>query len=285
MCVVILTAALVGLLPSAAGEWLVEVQFMYLLLSASVGWVALWLVITLAFGRVYCSTVCPLGTLIDFISHFTRRGRHYRYAPPMNALRYTVCGAVALSLVLGLTVVPALVAPESVYGNIMLTLLRPAVAWSKAMLGHPAARVVSAGVLGFVVGVVSLAVVGILAWKGGRTYCNTLCPVGALLSLVSRNAVVHIDINTDLCTQCRRCEYECKASCIDLKDHVVDMSRCVNCFNCLDVCENDAISYTSSRHRLSTPMMQRIKSQLRPEIPQPSLNIKKEISNHDETIS
>ncbi len=67
-----------------------------------------------------------------------------------------------------------------------------------------------------------------------RTHiCNTLCPVGTILGCVSRNSAMRIDIDTDRCIQCRRCEHVCKAECIDMQSHVVDMSRCVVCFDCL----------------------------------------------------
>jgi ferredoxin len=44
-----------------------------------------------------------------------------------------------------------------------------------------------------------------------------------------------------------------------MNDHVVDGSRCVNCFNCINVCPDDAIRYTSRRKQLSIPMMQSLK--------------------------
>lgn len=96
------------------------------------------------------------------------------------------------------------------------------------------------------------------AWRRGRIFCNTLCPVGTILGCVSRNSAMRIDIDTDRCIQCRRCEHVCKAECIDMQSHVVDMSRCVVCFDCLPVCPNDAIRYTTERHQLAIPMMQKI---------------------------
>ena len=272
VCTVILTGTLAGLLPSEAGKWIAETQFMYLLLGASVGWIALWLGITLVFGRIYCSTICPLGTLLDAGSRLVRRHKAYRYSPPRNAIRYSLAAIVGICIVAGIYAVPGVIDPESAFANIVVGIVRPAVGWWKDVTGHPAARVMAASGLGALTGSVTLILTGAFS-RSGRLYCNTVCPAGAILSLVSRNAVMHIDINTDLCTHCGKCEEVCKASCIDLKDCVADMSRCVNCFNCLDVCENAAISYTSRRHTLSTPMMQKIKNQLRPQIPQPTLNI------------
>ena len=75
---------------------------------------------------------------------------------------------------------------------------------------------------------------------------------------MSRFSILQMDIDTDLCINCRKCEDVCKGQCIDLTDHVVDGSRCVNCFDCVDICPNRAIRYTTRRHRLSTPLMQRV---------------------------
>ena len=103
-----------------------------------------------------------------------------------------------------------------------------------------------------------LLAVLIIAARSGRSICNTLCPVGTMLGLISRYSVWQMDIDTDLCTQCRKCEDVCKGGCINLTDHVVDGSRCVMCMDCVNVCENNAINYTWRRKQLADPMMQRI---------------------------
>lgn len=122
----------------------------------------------------------------------------------------------------------------------------------------PALRLATAASTGSIISLTIITIVSILAFRNGRTFCNSLCPVGSALGCVSRYSLLHIDIDTDLCTNCGQCEDVCKAACINLADHLVDGSRCVNCFNCLTVCPNEgAIRYTSSRKALSTPLMQR----------------------------
>jgi ferredoxin len=102
-----------------------------------------------------------------------------------------------------------------------------------------------------IVALVSIGVVGVLAWKRGRLFCNTVCPVGTLLGLVSRGAAFRVTVDAAHCTACGLCERVCKAGCIDPEGKRVDMSRCVGCCNCLTVCATDAIRYTPSwrRHR------------------------------------
>ena len=125
------------------------------------------------------------------------------------------------------------------------------------------------------IGVAALTVVAtaaIAAFKG-RLYCNTICPVGTLMGLCSRNPVWHFEIDTDKCTDCRRCEDACKASCINLSNHTVDMSRCVGCFNCTSACNDGAITYTPYRKRPLTPLMQRIKEKTASKAATPSLTM------------
>lgn len=159
------------------------------------------------------------------------------------------------SLLVGISIIPMLLDPYSAYGRIASNIFRPV--W--LFVTHSLiARVAVASAAGLIIAILTIAIVGALAYRGGRTWCNTVCPVGTTLGLISRYSVFHIDINPDKCIQCRKCEHACKSSCIDVAAHTVDASRCVVCFDCLPDCPNDAIHYTPSSHRLQIPMMQRV---------------------------
>ena len=90
---------------------------------------------------------------------------------------------------------------------------------------------------------VTLVVVVILAWRNGRTYCNTICPVGTTLSFFSRFAMFRPMIDANVCKGCKQCEHNCKASCIDVENRKIDYSRCVDCFNCIDTCKFGGLKY------------------------------------------
>lgn len=217
-----------------------------------------WLAVTLAFGRIYCSTVCPLGTLQDVGARAVRLRRpvrRYRYSPPRNGLRYTFMVVMLLCLMLQNVIAVAMLDPYSAYAEICARILAP-------VTGLPQLPTVMLAVPGTVYAAVLLVTLLVTSVRGGRVICNTVCPVGTTLGLVSRYSVLHFDIDTDRCTQCGRCADVCKASCIDLRDHVVDGSRCVTCFDCINVCPTGAIRYTPDRKRLSTPMMQAINNAL-----------------------
>jgi len=217
-----------------------------------------WLAVTLAFGRIYCSTVCPLGTLQDVAARAMRTGRgarRYRYLPPRNGLRYTLMVVMLLCLMLQNVIAVAMLDPYGAYAEICARIFAP-------VAGQAQLPTVMPAVPGTIYAAVLLVTLLIASARGGRVACNTVCPVGTTLGLVSRYSVLHFDIDTDRCTQCGRCADVCKASCIDLRDHVVDGSRCVTCFDCINVCPTGAIRYTPDRKRLSTPMMQAINNAL-----------------------
>jgi len=86
----------------------------------------------------------------------------------------------------------------------------------------------------------------VLAWRGGRTYCNTVCPVGTVLSLLARFSWLKVRFDADKCKNCSKCSKNCKAACIDYKTHTVDYSRCVVCGNCIEECKFGALKYKAS---------------------------------------
>lgn len=236
-------------------------QILPMALAMSFGMVVFWLLFTALFGRIYCSSVCPIGTIQDVVSRIGRlttkgRQRTYHYKQPLTALRYTVFAIVALAFLAGVVALPLAVDPFSVYSRFLTDILKPALAYCG--MGAVEARVGLAALLSVAFTTVALLMMLVPALCNGRLFCNTICPVGTMLGLVSRQSVWRIDIDTDMCTHCRRCEHVCKASCIDLNDHVVDGSRCVNCFNCLDACRDKAIFYRPTRKQLSIPMMRRL---------------------------
>ena len=98
-----------------------------------------------------------------------------------------------------------------------------------------------------IIAAITLVVLFVLAWRGGRTYCNTICPVGTILSFFSRFSWLKVHFDTDKCKNCSMCSKNCKAACIDYKTHTVDYSRCVVCGNCIDKCKFGALSYSSPK--------------------------------------
>jgi polyferredoxin len=236
--------------------WMAKVQFLPAVLALNLGIIVALLLLTLLLGRVYCSVICPLGVLQDAVARAGRRGkgkRRYCWSPALHWLRYGVLGVVVIALLTKLSMVVSLLDPYSAYGRIASTLFAPLYRWGNNLLAFFAERADSylfyraevwlPSVVTLVVAALTLLVVGILAWRGGRTYCNTLCPVGTVLGWFSRFSLFKPRIDADKCNGCMVCAGKCKASCIDVKNKKIDYSRCVACMNCLGGCKQDAMHY------------------------------------------
>ena len=238
--------------------WMAKVQFLPAVLALNFVIVAVLLLLTLLFGRVYCSVICPLGVMQDIISWIhgkTKKKNRFRfsYSPAKNWLRYTVLVLFIAGLALGANSIAILVAPYSAYGRIAGNLLAPLYQWGNNFFAWIAERAGSyafysvdvwiKSVSTFIIAVVTFIVIGLLAWKNGRTWCNTICPVGTVLGFFSRFSVFAPVIDTEKCRNCGLCGKQCKASCINMKEHEIDYSRCVACMDCIDTCKEGAIHY------------------------------------------
>lgn len=235
--------------------WMAKIQFLPALLALNVGVIIALVALTLLFGRIYCSVICPLGVMQDVFAWFGKKAKknRYSYSKPLNFLRYTMLAVVIVAFVLGLGSIVALFAPYSAYGRIANNLLAPIWAWGTNLLAVWAEKhnsyafytvevwLKSGLTLG--VAVVTLVVLGVLAWRNGRTYCNTICPVGTILGFLSKYSLFRPVIDTDKCNGCGLCARNCKAACINSKQHTIDYSRCVACMDCIDKCHKGAISY------------------------------------------
>jgi len=235
--------------------WLAKIQFMPAILAVNAGIIVLLILLTLLLGRVYCSVICPLGVFQDLVAWFGKRGKKlpYSYSRAINWLRYGIFVLFLAALVAGVSAFFALLDPYGAYGRMANNLFLPVVQWGNNIKASIAEHFNSYAFYStdiwlkslptFIIAAVTFVVVSVLAWRNGRTYCNTICPVGTFLGFFSRFSLFQIQINEHQCNQCNLCVRNCKASCIDSKTSKIDNSRCVSCMNCIEKCNHDAIGY------------------------------------------
>lgn len=235
--------------------WMARLQFLPAVLAGNFVIVALLVVLTLIFGRLYCSVICPLGVMQDGFAALGRKAKknRYSYSPAIKWLRYLMLCVMIVALAAGVSVIFSLLAPYSAYGRIVSNLLQPVWIWGNNLLADYAAAhdsytfytvdvwVKSVGTL--VLAIVTVVVLGWLAWRNGRTYCNTICPVGTVLGMLAKYSWLKPVIDTQKCINCGKCARNCKAACINSKEHEIDYTRCVTCFDCIGSCSVGAISY------------------------------------------
>ena len=217
--------------------WMAKLQFLPSLLALNFAVITGVVLVTLLFGRIYCSVICPMGIFQDLVIWIRRRGEKlfkkkthkFKYVNEHKWVRYGVLVLSIVSIVVSGQMLIALIAPYSAYGRMVQSIV-------SACSGSVTAALLITGLL-------TLIIICVCAWMWGREYCNTICPVGTLLSFLSRFSMFRPQIDESKCINCGKCGRQCKAGCIDTKNHKIDYSRCVDCFDCIETCQDGAIQF------------------------------------------
>ena len=235
--------------------WMAKFQFMPAVLALNIGAIVLLVLLTLFLGRVYCSVICPLGIFQDIAARFGKWGKKmpYSFSLAKSWLRYSVLALFVAAIIFGVSVLTVMLDPYAAYGRMANQLFSPLWQWGNNLLAAIAERVDSyafyttdvwmKSLPTLIIAAVTFVVVVFLAWRNGRTYCNTICPVGTFLGFLSRFSLFKIRIDGQKCNKCRICERNCKAACINSKEFTIDYSRCVSCMNCINQCNRGAVGY------------------------------------------
>jgi len=229
-------------------------KFLSLGTLAAAGFIFI-LLITLLFGRVYCSSVCPLGIMQDVINYLSQKIKKHKfnYEKPFTKTRYSFLIIAILILLSGSVFALNILDPYSNFGRIISNIFQPIAVGINNVIAFTLENlnifwlypVEFRGIHLFSL-LFSLGVLGLILWmsyKYGRLYCNTVCPLGTLLGFLSKFSLFRIAIKEPNCKGCGVCEKVCKANCIETDNKSIDFERCVSCFNCFTVCPTNGIKY------------------------------------------
>lgn len=241
-------------------QYALEIQFTPALMGVLTGSFILILfliILTFLFGRVYCSFICPLGIFQDIVYFFSKKilkktnkeyvKKNSGYKKPLNILRYSILAIIMLCFAIGFTLPVSLIDPYSVFGRISNNII--------VYIGNGLNNLSSYifpdsyyyqeyaqwSLYSFVYSVIALVVIIAISSLKGRLYCNSICPVGTFLGMISQNSLFKIAINKQMCVSCTQCSRNCKSNCIDLKNKEIDYSRCVMCFDCITSCARGGV--------------------------------------------
>ena len=245
--------------------WMAKLQFLPSCLAGNFIVIGGIVVLTLLFGRIYCSVICPFGVFQDFVIWLRRQVgltankinvkrkvkaaqarkegkdvdpvstikpevKHFEFNKERKLPRYVVLVLTALAVFVDLQLLVAIIEPYSAYGRMV-----------HAAVGVCGGATVPAALL--TVAGATFVVIAVSAWLWGRAWCSNVCPVGTLLGLIGQLSLFKIRIDESKCAACGRCGRGCKTSCIDMDAHTVDYTRCIDCFDCIGRCKEGAISF------------------------------------------
>jgi polyferredoxin/NAD-dependent dihydropyrimidine dehydrogenase PreA subunit len=218
-------------------------------LYAGLLWGLATVALTLVLGRVFCGWICPFGAMHQFLGYLGRRRKKLstqleanRFRPAQAIKYYVLVFFLSAAILLpggGLSsgsLLTGLLDPlPLIHRSVNLILLPLA---DRAGMGpSPLPRWYEEAGL---IGAVFLAALFLNLWVP-RFYCRFVCPLGALLGILSRFAIWRIGRKEEGCTGCGLCERACEGACEPTQR--IRISECVMCLNCLDECRHDAIDY------------------------------------------
>lgn len=174
------------------------------------------IILTLIFGRLYCSLLCPLGIIQEIAGNLFFRGKRKNKYTKNYPIKYFIA-AIALGILAGGSAIAIrYIEPYTYFGS----------AFTLSITGLSA-----------------VAVILILTFFKNRFFCTNICPAGTILGLISKFSFNKIYIDKEICVSCGMCEKNCPSGCINSKEKNVDNETCVKCLKCLDLCPKNGIKY------------------------------------------
>lgn len=220
IAVIILLTAILGMVGIFYPVHIFDIQFTPLLQSVLTDFSIIAVVLftgliltTLLFGRIYCSLICPLGIFQEIITLISARDNEKQ---PNLPIKYFLAAITFGALIGGSALLIRYLEPYTFFGS-ALTLS--------------------------IVGLVAVVVIGLIAFFKNRFFCTDICPVGAVLGLLSKISLFKLYIDKNECLSCGMCERSCPSGCIDSCEEEIENETCVKCFKCMGKCPKNAIKF------------------------------------------
>lgn len=206
-------------------------------------WSLLLLIPTLFLGRFFCNWICPYGIMHQFVGWvFNTRNAKQRIESNryrrIFALKYYILIGMILAAVFGSLQV-GLLDPICLLHRSFTASLLPAMNMPDAVAGRWGDPKMHQ--LGWVIGFLLLFLVS-MNLVIPRFFCRVLCPLGATLGVLSRFSLWRIERDPNKCIDCDLCLQSCEGAC---DPHTqLRKSECFVCFNCIEDCPHDALSFS-----------------------------------------
>jgi polyferredoxin len=232
-------------------------------------WGAGILITTMLLGRIFCSFLCPMGTIQHVVGSVKPALKGSRMVQanqktPGQRIKYFVLMLLLVGSLLGLNVAGWLDPIALLFRSIALAVL-PGIGTGLrsffdtlatsdikvlSLLSYAGEVLVSpvfgythqAYQTGWVIGLIFLVILFLNRIRL-RFWCRTLCPLGALLGIFSRFSVLKLEKYPEKCTHCNLCARHCQGAASPKPGEEWEIAECLTCFNCQNVCPEDALAF------------------------------------------
>ncbi len=171
------------------------------------------IIITILFGRLYCSILCPFGIYQELLNTIHPKKEKVQ---KNLVLKYFLSSIIFGFLIAGSACIAKFLDPYTLFGSSLSNTT---------------------------IGIIAFTLISILVFFKGRFFCSNICPVGTILGIVSKFSLNKICINKDKCVSCKLCEKNCPTGSINIENKTVDNETCVKCLKCISKCKVNAITY------------------------------------------
>jgi len=208
-------------------------------------WALATVILTIIFGRFFCSWVCPFGSLHHFVGFLGNREKTLSQRIQLNKYRKAQCiKYIVLVFFLfmaafpsfGATLQTGLLDPIPLITR-SFNLVILAVVDRAFDVTSVTGRFYEGAWLVFAIFLTALLLNLVIP----RFYCRFICPLGALFGIIGRFAIWRIGKNVEQCSDCKLCERSCEGGCEPSGN--IKISECVLCFNCRQDCKDQVIAY------------------------------------------
>ncbi len=208
--------------------------FLNRILLSSFTLLAVVLIFTIFFGRVFCGYFCPLGALQEIIRGLGRKlGIKKDLELPVIIDKYA---RYLKYLILLVILVLSYKLGDLVFRNYdpYNALMHLGNEWEEKVYGY------------------SILIILLIASLFTKSFwCRYFCPLGATLGVVKKFSFFKLKRDEKTCVSCNHCNYVCPAGLDVASSDSVKSADCISCLNCVSGCPEKSLTVSIFGKKIS----------------------------------